>query len=511
MPAPSCSAEVVIVGAGPAGCAAAIRLAQLGHEVLLVERGGPGRPAALESAPAVLLPLLQSLGLGEALLAARFQRPGHALLQWAGPAQDVPEREPGFQLERLRFDALLRQGARAAGVRWLAPATARFPQAGTNGGDAGWRLPLHDGRVIGARAVLWAAGRAGTPLHEGWRNAALAGQWQLAHHDASVETGDDAGAVRVQAGREGWAWLARGPGAQATAVLFVDARRLRGGDAAARTALYRDELAGLGLIAPVLAGARLTALRVADATPRWQPVDIGPLAWRIGEAALSLDPLSSQGVVSALRGGVQAAVALHTACCRPQAAALAGDFLRDQQVRELQRHRRWSQAFHAEAARAWPTPFWLQRAQPMAGDESLVMSHPSAARPLPALASGVCLAPRARVAPAAMLEGDWIAAAPVLDHPALGAPVAQVAGVPVASLLRVLGSPVSTAAVLQAWAGALGPQAATELFQRWWRLGVLDDAAGSTPPSGPAAGSASGTRDRWVPEVSMGSAGTSMP
>ena len=36
--------EVVVVGAGPAGCAAAIGLARLGRRVLLLDRGPAGHP-----------------------------------------------------------------------------------------------------------------------------------------------------------------------------------------------------------------------------------------------------------------------------------------------------------------------------------------------------------------------------------------------------------------------------------------------------------------------------------
>jgi len=102
--------DVTVVGGGPAGAASAIRLAQLGHRVVLVERAERGRPHVGESLPPTVLPLLQTLGVGERVEAARFLRPRGAIVQWDGVLRDVRDDardEPGFQVDRGRFDALL--------------------------------------------------------------------------------------------------------------------------------------------------------------------------------------------------------------------------------------------------------------------------------------------------------------------------------------------------------------------------------------------------------------------
>ena len=117
MPGPAGSTEILVIGAGPAGCACALHLARLGHAVTLVERGGMGRPAAVESVPAAVLPWLATLGLAQVVSGAGFLRPTSAWVQWAGPARQVVESQAGFQVERNRFDALLRHAARSAGVQ----------------------------------------------------------------------------------------------------------------------------------------------------------------------------------------------------------------------------------------------------------------------------------------------------------------------------------------------------------------------------------------------------------
>ncbi|WP_395698961.1 NAD(P)/FAD-dependent oxidoreductase [Aquabacterium sp.] len=465
------SAHVLVVGAGPAGCTAALRMAALGHRVTLIERGGPGRPAAVESAPASLRPLLASLGLQQAVDAAGCCRSSGAWVQWAGSPQRAGEVQSGGLIDRQRFDALLREAACAAGVRLLgahARAARRAP-------EGGFELPLHDGRLLRADGIVWATGRSGDAAPGERCGAALVGRWsgdgQPLGHDS-----------RVQAGPEGWAWAAPQPDGGCTAALFVDAQRLGGLDAAARERLYRDSLAGYGLIASMLRGHLARPLRVADTTPRRAAGTVEPRCVRAGEAAFSLDPLSSQGVAAAMRSGVQAAACLHTMLGRPADTALAQAFLQEQVEREWQRHRRWRAGYDAEAARHFGTPFWAQRAKDAASRE-LPAPSVSPADPLPALDLPIRLDGRSRFQPAPMLEGDWIVAAPALQHPGLPGPVGYVQGQPVADLLAALAPGSSVARVLQAWAARLGAQGAAGLLQSWWRLGVV--VADTAPPLQP--------------------------
>lgn len=459
------SAEVLVVGAGPAGCAAALRLAALDHRVTLIERGGPGRPAAVESAPGQLLPLLASLGLQRAVDALGFLRSSGAWVQWAGDPQRASEAQPGFQIERQRFDALLRDAARAAGVHVLS-ASARAPQRQPDGRFA---LPLHEGRVLQADGIVWATGRSGEAAAGERPGAALVGRWS----GDGQALGSDS---RVQAGPEAWAWAAPQANGGCSAALFVDARRLAGLDAAARERLYRHELAGFDLIAPMLRGQLREPLRVADTTPRRAAQAIEPQLVRAGEAAFSLDPLSSQGIAAAMRSGVQAAACLHTMLGRPGDAALAQAFYQDQVDREWQRHRRWRAGFDAEAARHFGTPFWCQRVKDAAIDAAAAPGGAlsgAPAGPLPALDHPIALDARSRFHAAPMLEGDWIVAAPALLHPGLPGPVGYVQGQPIAGLLSALAPHNSVGQVLQAWAALLGAQGAISLLQSWWRAGVV--------------------------------------
>ena len=112
--------EILIVGAGPSGAAAAVRLGQLGiQEVLLVDRerfprdktcGSGLSPAALHVA--------EALGIGPEMrkranpvLAVRFVTPSGEVLR-------VPANSAAVILLRKEFDNLLVERARALGVRF---------------------------------------------------------------------------------------------------------------------------------------------------------------------------------------------------------------------------------------------------------------------------------------------------------------------------------------------------------------------------------------------------------
>lgn len=144
-------ADVLIVGAGPAGSAAGRVLAQAGWRVTLVDAQPMGRDKVCGDG---LIPdahaALARLGLLEAVM-ARAQRVRH--VRGVGPSGrhlDVPAHLA--VLPRRELDALLLQGALDAGARFV---QARFEAP----------LEDHDGRVIGARLRQ---GEQGLSLHAPW-------------------------------------------------------------------------------------------------------------------------------------------------------------------------------------------------------------------------------------------------------------------------------------------------------------------------------------------------------
>jgi uncharacterized protein len=75
-------AEVCVIGGGPAGSAIASRLAQLGHDVLLIEAESCPRRRAGESLSPGIFPLLEQLGVRAEVEGAACLRPGSARVRW---------------------------------------------------------------------------------------------------------------------------------------------------------------------------------------------------------------------------------------------------------------------------------------------------------------------------------------------------------------------------------------------------------------------------------------------
>ena len=127
--------DVCVIGGGPAGSGAALRLAKSGRRVVLLERSPFPRPHVGESLTPGVWPVLDALGVRDEILSAGFLRAGETRVRWAGPGTDVltPGRgRAGLLVDRGRFDALLLGLAASAGVRVLQPASG--PRGGAECG-----------------------------------------------------------------------------------------------------------------------------------------------------------------------------------------------------------------------------------------------------------------------------------------------------------------------------------------------------------------------------------------
>ena len=181
--------DAVIVGAGPAGSAAAILLARAGWSVALVERQGfPRRKVCGECVAASNLPLLHLLGIG-----AMFEaRAGAALRQVAllrGDAVAVadlpaaPGRSDGQRwgrpLGRETLDLLLIEQAERVGAELWQPWSVQA----VDGTPGHWQCELRSSRAdvratLGARVLIAANGAWERPP---WQAAGQAAGQRPAH------------------------------------------------------------------------------------------------------------------------------------------------------------------------------------------------------------------------------------------------------------------------------------------------------------------------------------------
>ncbi|MVN76299.1 FAD-dependent oxidoreductase [Hymenobacter sp. HMF4947] len=151
------AAEVLILGGGLAGLAAALDLAGRGHRVVVVERKQyPFHRVCGEYVSHEVQPYLRRLGADPAPL-------GPASISWfrlsspAGRTLDSPLDMGGFGVSRYRLDEHLYRLALARGVGFVLPATVAevtFDAAADR-----HRVTLADGRCLTARLVLGTYGK----------------------------------------------------------------------------------------------------------------------------------------------------------------------------------------------------------------------------------------------------------------------------------------------------------------------------------------------------------------
>ncbi|MEO6222437.1 MAG: tryptophan 7-halogenase, partial [Vicinamibacterales bacterium] len=293
--------DVLVIGAGPAGSAAAHVLARCGHQVVLVDRPSAGRRSLAESIPPSANRLLVELGMKNVVEAANF----HAWLGntvWWG--SDEPRVEPfasgesGYQVERDRFDSVLRDQAAKAGAQ-IIPGTVRDVASGA----AALEVDGQSQRVE-AKIILDCSGRAGVIARKGLRQpeashrtVALVGVWR----GNSPWPQEQRGHTLVAAHADGWAWSVPTAEDARYFTVMVDPERSRLTRGAPSVDVYLAELGKVAPFVPWLDNADLVdGPWGADASLYSTSHCSGPGFLLVGDAASFIDPLSSFGVKKAL-------------------------------------------------------------------------------------------------------------------------------------------------------------------------------------------------------------------
>jgi flavin-dependent dehydrogenase len=155
--------DVLVIGAGPAGAAAAITLASAGVDVALVDQADTPRDKTCGDA--LILDSLAALSRLGVLDAVHPRASAAECIQVFAPdGSDVVLKSEVLCLPRLTLDALLVERARRCGARWMAPLRlAQLIQHGDVVTGARFDGPVGSPSVS-ARVTLLATGAAVHPL-----------------------------------------------------------------------------------------------------------------------------------------------------------------------------------------------------------------------------------------------------------------------------------------------------------------------------------------------------------
>jgi flavin-dependent dehydrogenase len=238
---PEC--DVIILGGGPAGAAAAITLARAGCSVVIIEKSHYEQALIGETLPPAVRPLLMELAAWESFLASGHLPSPGVLSAWG--KEELYQRHfifnpygQGWHLDRRRFGRTLAQAARQAGARLYCDARVAscLPLAGER-----WQVVFKSGVVskrrqhqLRATFLIDATGRPavlarwqGSKRLHADRLVGLASMLTARSRESSCSESACDSCTLVEACPDGWWYSALLPDNRLIAVYMTDSDLLR--------------------------------------------------------------------------------------------------------------------------------------------------------------------------------------------------------------------------------------------------------------------------------------------
>lgn len=307
--------SAAIIGAGPAGCAAAIALARTGLKVLLIEANAFPRDRPGESLHPGTEAIFETLGVADAVNAAGFSRYAGHRVAWE---LNAPERMEyfgedangawlGYQAWRPKLDEILLAAAIAQGVDVWQPCRVRAALIE----DRQLMGLKTDRGTVRAYYFLDASGQCQWLSRQLCLSSTMYSPKLLARfgYVACPKAAELFDIPLIRREVDGWSWIAR-----ITEDRCAWSRMRLSEPMLSNLCIHQDwrppELDGFEPIGKT---------KSADVTWRMSDRPAGPGWFLLGDAAAVLDPAASHGVLRSLMCGMQAANVI-AACERGEIA-----------------------------------------------------------------------------------------------------------------------------------------------------------------------------------------------
>jgi flavin-dependent dehydrogenase len=354
------SFDVAIIGGGPGGSATALSLRAHAPSlsVVLIEASHYESLRIGETLPPPVRPILEHLGVWDAFRNQRHREVYGTTAVWGAaiPLDNDFIYMPagvGWHLDRAAFDAMLARQAESRGAVLIL--NTRLRGASRTGDE--WRLTLSTGSLLSARFIIDATG--GSAAFARRCGARFIDMDRLIGIARFFESSNDDPGTLVEAFEDGWWYTAGLPGGRRIIACMTDAdlaRRMR----LSETEQWNRMLAAMPHVGALLRGSRPYGPIVIRSTEsrRLDPA-AGDHWLAVGDSASRFDPLSSQGIVKALRSGIFASYAISDLLTRDDDAGLRR--YRRYVLEEFKSYTEVRAKYYREEQR-WPTSeFWRRR------------------------------------------------------------------------------------------------------------------------------------------------------